>query len=106
LSVLFRASSLDDLRRHDAWRATLDPPAPPIRDEIATAIVHKLSGFASFEALPYPTVSVRGEILPVKRCLVEVRSKRFVVFLAVEANGRFAVARIRHPRQSPLGATD
>jgi hypothetical protein len=102
LTVTCRAVALEDLRRHDQWRATLKPPAPPVRHEIAAAIVGKISPFSSFESPPYPFVSVRGEVLLVKRCLDTVRSKRFVVFLARGPEGQAEVARIRDPRQRPI----
>jgi len=102
LTVTFRAAALDDLRRHDQWRLTLNPPAPPIRHQITAAIVEKIRAFPSFESLPYPFVSVRGEVLPIKRCLVTVRSKRFVVFVANGPDGQPEVARIRHPRQRTI----
>ena len=82
--------------------AVLQPPAPPIRDEVVYAIVQKLEPFRRFDELPYPIVSVHGEVLPVKRCLVDVRSKRFVVFVVRGADEQPEVARIRHPRQQPL----
>ena len=82
--------------------APLKPPAPPIRHEIAAAIVEKVDVFSSFDSLPYLFVSIRGEVLPVKRYLVTVRSKRFAVFLARGLEGRPEVARIRHPRQRSI----
>ena len=100
--VVFRETALNDRRRHDQWRLSLEPPAPPIRAEVVVAIVQNLGPFQGFHDLPYPVVSVDGEMLPVKRCLVDVRSKRFVVFVARSANGQPEVARIRHPRQQPL----
>lgn len=81
---------------------TLEPPAPPIRAELVVAIVQKLEPFQAFDDLPYPVVSVHGEMVPVKRYLVDVRSKRFSVFLVRGADGQLEVARIRHPRQHPL----
>lgn len=99
---MFRETALNDLRRHDQWRLSLEPSAPPIRNEVVVAIVQKLESFQGFDDLPYPVVSVHGEVLPVKRCLVDVRSKRFVVFVARAADGQPEVARIRHPRQQPL----
>ena len=92
--VTFRETALKDLRRHDF--------APPIRDEVVAAIIRKLEPFQGFDDLPYPVVSVQGAVLPVKRCLVDVRSKRFVVFVARGADGQPEVARIRHPRQQPV----
>ncbi len=100
--VTFRETALKDLRRHDQWRLSLEPPAPPIRDEVVGAIIRKLEPFEGFDDLPYPVVSVQGAVLPVKRCLVDVRSKRFVVFVARGADGQPEVARIRHPRQQPV----
>lgn len=100
--VTFRESALNDLRRHDQWRLSLEPPAPPIRSEVVVAIIEKLGPFRGFNDLPYPVVSVQGEVLPIKRCLIDVRSKRFVVFVARGADGQPEVARIRHPRQQPL----
>ncbi len=80
--VTFRDSALNDLRRHDHGCLSLEPPSPPIRAEVAVAIVQKLGPFQGFDALLYPVVAVHGEVRPVKRCLVDVRSKRFVVFVA------------------------
>ncbi len=100
--VTFRETALNDLRRHDQWRSSLEPPAPPIRDEVVEAIMRKLDPFQGFDDLSYPVVSVQGAVLPVKRCLVDVRSKRFVVFVARGAYGQPEVAHIRHPHQQPL----
>lgn len=97
--VTFRETALNDIRGHDRWRLSLELPTPPIRNEVVIAIVQKLESFQIFDALPYPFVSVHGEALPVKRCLVDVGSKRFVVFMARGADGQPEVARIRHPRQ-------
>jgi len=100
--VTFRESALSDLDRHDAWRATLEPPAPPIAEEIVLAILAKLLDYADFRDVPYSTVTLRAEALPVKRLLVHVRSKTFVVFVGSGVQGGIEVARVRHPGQQPL----
>lgn len=78
------------------------PPAGPVRDEIGAAIVRKLSGFRGYAALPYPLLVVRGEVTPIKRCGVTVRSKRFAAYIAPGPDDSIDVARIRHPQQRPL----
>lgn len=41
-NITFREEALADLDRHDEWRASLEPPAPPIAEEIVIAILDKL----------------------------------------------------------------
>lgn len=94
--VTFRESALNDLRCSNKWRLSLEPPVPPIRNEVVVAMVEKLGPFRGFHDLPYPVVSVHGEVLPVKRCLVDVRSKRVVVFVARGADGQPEVAYDTH----------
>ncbi len=101
-SIIFRGTALEDLRAHDRWRASLDPPAAPVREEIGAAIVRKLSGFLGYTALPYPIIVAQGEVTPIKRCGVTVRSKRFAVYIAPGPDDSIEVARIRHPQQRPL----
>lgn len=101
-AVIFRATALEDLRAHDRWRASLEPLAAPLRDEIGAAIVRKISGFPGYTALPYPVIVVRGEVVPIKRCGVTVRSKRFAVYVLAGPDDSIEVARIRHPQQQPL----
>ena len=99
--VTFRESALVDLDRHDTWRVSLEPPAPPIAEEIVVAVLGKLLTYERFAEVPYTSVTTRGESLPVKRMLVEVRSKTFVIFLAEGPEGGIEVARVRHPSQGP-----
>lgn len=100
--ITFRDTALVDLDRHDTWRTSLDPPAPPIAEEILVAILGKLWAYERFDEVPYTSVTLCGEPLPVKRMLVQVRSKTFVTFLAQGPGGDIEVARVRHPSQRPL----
>ena len=80
--ITFREAALLDLDRHDGWRASLEPPAPPIAEEIVIAILRKLLACERFDEVPYTSVTLRGESFPVKRMLVRVGGKTFVTFLA------------------------
>ena len=94
--VTFRESALVDLDRHDTWRASLEPPAPPIAEEIVVAVLGKLLTYELFDEVPYTSVTIRSEPLPVKRMFVQVPSKTFVIFLAERPEGGIEVARVRH----------
>lgn len=100
--VTFREAALVDLDRHDTWRASLEPPAPPVAEEIVVAVLGKLLTYERFDEVPYTSVTIRGESLPVKRMLVQVRSKTFIIFLAEGPDGGIEVARVQHPSQRPL----
>ncbi|MGE5674909.1 MAG: hypothetical protein ACM3XM_13720 [Mycobacterium leprae] len=82
-----------DLEEHDAWRIShgWEPMATEIIDAVEAA-------FARGTVFPRQRCWVKGELSPVYRTLVEVRSKRFLVYF-LDAKPRPLIRRVLHPKR-------
>lgn len=101
MNVRYRPSALTAIARYDLFRQGRG--YQPIGDEILDAVEKSLRAATGWDGIPGPAARVRGEVLPVKRLLVRVRSKTF------KANIRqgptpdvVVVAYVRHPGQQMI----
>jgi hypothetical protein len=93
LLVKWHSEAVDDLIEHDGWRVAnrWEPIAEEIMDAVAAL-------FADGAILPKQTCRIWGEISPVYRTWVEVRSKRFFVYF-MEDESKSVIRRILHPKR-------
>ena len=96
--VRFCRTALDDITRYETWRSRRGPSWRPVGPDLIDAIEHAVSLYASFEAIPAPLLAVRGQVAPLKRLLVPVRSKVFRIYVGPgRQRGEISVRRVRHP---------
>lgn len=95
----WHAEAFDDLVDHDAWRVShgWSPIAPEIMDSVSEA-------FHKGDIFPKSRCQIFGEIVPVYRTWVEVRSKRFFVYF-LETPTCWVIRRVLHPRPYFIAAT-
>jgi hypothetical protein len=101
--VRFTQAALDDIAGYEVWRTRQGRGWRLIGDELVDAIVAAVGKFESYESVPVPPLSVRGQRASVKRLLVTVRAKAFRVYVgpAREQDG-ISVRRVRHPGRRPI----
>ena len=104
--VLYRRSAFAAVDAYDRFRRRRG--YEPIGDAILTAIEQRLVGEATWEQIPVPTFRVRGEVFPVKRLLIRVRSKTFKEAPWLPGQGaRGGLAPVPGPGPCPLpGSAD
>lgn len=102
-AVRFAKAALDDIAGYEAWRFRQDRAWPPIGDDLVDAILAAVGRFESYDSVPAPPLSLRGQRAPVKRLLVTVRAKAFRVYVgpAREPDG-ITVRRVRHPARHTI----
>ena len=102
-SVVFRRAALQDVQQYEAWRVARNPEWRPIATDLLTAIHTAVARVPSFAAIPAPFLVVRGEVRPLKRVQVVVRSKPFKVCGGPgRTRDQILVRRKRHPRNRSL----
>ena len=101
--VVFRRRAVLDILRYESWREAINPGWVPIGEDLLDAVHAAAARYPSFAAIPFKPLQLRGEVSAVKRLLIVVRSKVFVVYVGRGRRaGQISVRRIRHPSQRPI----
>ena len=104
--VVFRRRAVQDVLRYELWRERTNPDWEPIGEELLAVVHEAAARYRSFVEVPFKPLQLRGEVSPVKRILVVVRSKVFVAYVGRGRHtGQISVRRVRHPSQRPLHST-
>lgn len=99
--VLYRPRVLIAVERYDRYRMARG--YEPIGEELFEAIEAVLLPLQAWEEIAAPTFHVRGEVVPVKRLLVTVRSKAFKAYLLRGPTPNVVgVSHLLHPGQRPI----
>lgn len=92
-----------DVLRYELWRERTNPDWEAIGEELLDAVHEAAARYRSFAEIPFKPLQLLGQISPVKRILVVVRSKVFLVYVGRGRRGdQISVRRVRHPSQRPI----